>query len=90
MMVIERYKSGFLPPGDHPFEDLSRTGGASAAGSNGGPARDTPDGRGPDPAAPRRSNPMTARGTVGAGKLKKRVGLFGIFSSNKVRKLQII
>lgn len=27
---------------------------------------------------------LTMKGTMGASKLKKRVGLFGIFSSNKV------
>lgn len=29
-------------------------------------------------------NHMTMKGTMGANKLKKRVGIFGIFSSNKV------
>lgn len=28
---------------------------------------------------------MTHRGTIGASKLKKRTGIFGIFSSNKVK-----
>jgi hypothetical protein len=28
--VIEKYKSGFLPPADHPFEDLSTTDGSTS------------------------------------------------------------
>lgn len=31
-----------------------------------------------------RTEPMTVKGTISTGKLKKRVGLFGIFGSNKV------
>jgi hypothetical protein len=30
MLVIEKYKSGFLPPADHPFEDLSTTDGSTS------------------------------------------------------------
>lgn len=64
-----RYQSGFTPPGDIPFEDLSKADPESASYLqyiNSAP------------------NNSTIKGTVGAQKLKKRVGIFGIFSSNKV------
>ncbi|XP_040153879.1 formin-binding protein 1-like isoform X3 [Anopheles arabiensis] len=69
MIVIEKYQSGFQPPGDIPFEDLSK----------------------PDPDAANNSqthnsstglNHMTGKGTT-KDKLKKRVGIFGIFTGNK-------
>lgn len=69
MIVIEKYQSGFQPPGDIPFEDLSK----------------------PDPDATNNSqthnsstglNHMTGKGTT-KDKLKKRVGIFGIFTGNK-------
>uniref|UniRef100_A0A182QQZ9 SH3 domain-containing protein n=1 Tax=Anopheles farauti TaxID=69004 RepID=A0A182QQZ9_9DIPT len=69
MIVIEKYQSGFQPPGDIPFEDLSK----------------------PDPDASNHSqthnsstglNHMTGKGTT-KDKLKKRVGIFGIFTGNK-------
>lgn len=67
MKVIERYQSGFLPPGDVPFEDLSKMDSNSQhSTSNNG------------------INHLTSKGTVSANKLKKRVGIFGIFGSNKV------
>lgn len=72
-MVIERYKSGFQPPEDIPFEDLS----AIKSGEMPPPAN-------PVPIPAIRPEAMTVKGTMSAGKLKKRVGLFGIFSSNKV------
>lgn len=74
LMVIERYKSGFTPPGDFPFEDLS-TVKMSLDGDN----------RLPQPIMQPIQNHLTVKGTVSGGKMKKRVGLFGIFSSNKVR-----
>ncbi|KAG8281644.1 Formin-binding protein 1 [Homalodisca vitripennis] len=70
LMVIERYKSGYQPPGDIPFEDLSRTDSA--------PAPPPPTISGLRPEA------VTVKGTMSAGRLKKRVGLFAIFGSNKV------
>jgi len=33
-LVIEQYKTGFLPPGDVPFEDLSVTGVSVTAGNS--------------------------------------------------------
>ncbi|KAL1131809.1 hypothetical protein AAG570_011421 [Ranatra chinensis] len=72
-LVIDRYKSGFEPPGDVVFEDLSRTDSSHQhhhSSSATLPVR-------PDTV-------MTVKGTMSAGKLKKRVGIFGIFSSNKL------
>ncbi|XP_008478375.1 formin-binding protein 1-like isoform X1 [Diaphorina citri] len=70
-LVIERYKSGFTPPGDIPFEDLSRGGESTPIA----------------PAFPHlmgmRPEAATVRGTMSAGRLKRRVGLLGLFSSNK-------
>lgn len=77
LMVIERYKSGFTPPGDFPFEDLSTVKMSLDAGDN----------RLPQPIMQPIQNHLTVKGTVSGGKMKKRVGLFGIFSSNKVRSL---
>ncbi|XP_077287263.1 formin-binding protein 1-like Cip4 isoform X5 [Arctopsyche grandis] len=79
LMVIERYKSGFVPPGDHPFEDLSKSG-----GSGNGIGGDSIDGHrgGSDPSLHHQQH-HTVKGTMSGGKLKKRVGIFGIFSSNK-------
>ncbi|KAK8399953.1 hypothetical protein O3P69_002972 [Scylla paramamosain] len=66
-LVIERYKSGFTPPGDIPFDDLStpRQNGDSTPTSH----------------PPIRQD--TIKGTISASKLKKRGGIFGIFGSNK-------
>ncbi|XP_043274862.1 formin-binding protein 1-like isoform X4 [Venturia canescens] len=70
-MVIERYKSGFTPPGDFPFEDLSV---AKSYDSNSQLSQ---------PVMQPIHNHLTVKGTVSGGKMKKRVGIFGIFSSNK-------
>ncbi|EEC17256.1 conserved hypothetical protein, partial [Ixodes scapularis] len=69
-IVIERYKSGFVPADDFPFEDLSVTKNCDSSSTTGSTLTAY---RGD-----------TVRGTLSAGK-KKRSGLFGIFSSNKVR-----
>lgn len=76
--MIERYKSGFDPPGDFPFDDLSR-GGESKPLTMPGNNTYVSSGIGAH-----RTESMTVKGTMSAGKLKKRVGLFAIFSSNKV------
>ncbi|XP_063701879.1 formin-binding protein 1-like isoform X2 [Culicoides brevitarsis] len=67
--VIERYQSGFMPPNDVPFEDLSKMDTNSQHSSNAVGGTNV--------------NHMTSKGTVTANKLKKRVGIFGIFGSNK-------
>uniref|UniRef100_T1J7Q9 SH3 domain-containing protein n=1 Tax=Strigamia maritima TaxID=126957 RepID=T1J7Q9_STRMM len=71
-LVIDRFKSGFQPPGDIPFEDLSciKNGESNCTVSN---------------VPTIRADSLTTKGTLSGGKVKKRGGLFGIFSSNKVR-----
>ncbi|XP_068236405.1 formin-binding protein 1 isoform X4 [Palaemon carinicauda] len=66
-VVIERYKSGFTPPGDIPFDDLS------TPRQNGDmtPTVNTP------------TRQDTVKNTLSIAKAKKRGGLFGIFASNK-------
>lgn len=71
LKVIEKYQSGFQPPGDLPFEDLSK---ADSDTSNNSQTYSNSSGGG--------LNHLTAKGTT-KDKLKKRVGLFGIFTSNK-------
>ncbi|XP_017127261.1 formin-binding protein 1-like isoform X10 [Drosophila elegans] len=66
--VIERYQSGFTPPRDIPFEDLSKCDPDSVQDSHYSNST---------------SNHLTMRGTMSANKLKKRVGIFNIFGSNK-------
>ncbi|XP_043647389.1 formin-binding protein 1-like isoform X5 [Drosophila teissieri] len=66
--VIERYQSGFTPPRDIPFEDLSKC---------------DPDSVQESHYSNSTSNHLTIRGTMSANKLKKRVGIFNIFGSNK-------
>lgn len=83
--MIERYKSGFTPPGDFPFEDLSKQNGSGVGGNqinNQTLASTNPIN--PHPSLNHHTVHHTVKGTLGANKLKKRVGLFGIFSSNKV------
>lgn len=79
ILVIERYKSGFEPPGDFPFDDLSRGGESTPLVLPGSGNTYVSSGVGAH-----RSESMTVKGTMSAGKLKKRVGLFAIFSSNKL------
>lgn len=76
--MIERYKSGFEPPGDFPFDDLSRGGESTPITMPGGNTYVSSG------VGAHRTESMTVKGTMSAGKLKKRVGLFAIFSSNKV------
>ncbi|XP_055620895.1 formin-binding protein 1-like isoform X13 [Toxorhynchites rutilus septentrionalis] len=71
LKVIEKYQSGFQPPGDLPFEDLSK---ADSDTSNNSQNYTSTGGGG--------LNHLTAKGTT-TQKLKKRVGIFGIFTSNK-------
>ncbi|XP_062708992.1 formin-binding protein 1-like isoform X7 [Aedes albopictus] len=69
LKVIEKYQSGFQPPGDLPFEDLSK---ADSDTSNNFQTY----------TSTARLNHLTAKGTT-SQKLKKRVGIFGYFASNK-------
>ena len=71
--MIEKYKSGFLPPGDIPFEDLSTVDSGSGVGGTTTP-QNTPS-----------EKKTSILGTITGGKIKKRSGLLGIFGQNKVR-----
>ncbi|XP_074106534.1 formin-binding protein 1-like Cip4 isoform X2 [Cotesia typhae] len=73
LLVIERFKSGFQPPGDFPFEDLSVAKSYDSNTQLSQTATMQPI-----------HNHLTVKGTVSGGKIKKRVGIFGIFSSNKL------
>ncbi|XP_055602420.1 formin-binding protein 1-like isoform X3 [Uranotaenia lowii] len=68
--VIEKYQSGFQPPGDIPFEDLSKA--DSDTSNNSQTYASTGTGL----------NHLTTKGTT-SQKFKKRAGIFGIFASNK-------
>lgn len=81
-LVIEKYKSGFLPPADIPFEDLGnmKQGSTGSGGSNG-----SSDGscNGPVSYPSIRSDSATIRGTVTASRMKSRKGIFGFFGASK-------
>jgi len=70
-LVIEKFKSGFLPPGDIPFEDLSSLDNTSGS-INPGTPQGTPS-----------EKKTSILGTITGGKIKKRSGLLGIFGQNK-------
>lgn len=66
-LVIDRYKSGFVPPEDFQFETASGGDTTDAAHTH----------------HPTHNHLTAARGTVSGNKIKKRGGLLAIFSSNK-------
>ncbi|KAJ8734146.1 hypothetical protein PYW07_014697 [Mythimna separata] len=66
-LVIDRYKSGFVPPEDFSFEAASGADTTDSATSHHHPP----------------NHFTAARGTVSGNKIKKRGGLLAIFSSNK-------
>ncbi|XP_066153190.1 formin-binding protein 1-like isoform X3 [Euwallacea fornicatus] len=72
LLVIEKYKSGFQPPEDFPFEDLSKGGSDSGSSNNlnniqlGGKIKD---------------GGYTVKGTITGKAIKKRAGIFNIFGS---------
>merc|ERR1712198_320803 len=70
-LVIEKFKSGFVPPGDIPFEDPSSLDNMSAS-INPGTPQGTPT-----------EKKTSILGTISGGKFKKRSGLLGIFGQNK-------
>ncbi|KAF2362739.1 SH3 domain [Trinorchestia longiramus] len=80
--VIEKYKSGFLPPGDVPFDDLSASRQNGSDGdSNSLPGHNTSNHSTPGYPAHRSE---TVKGTISAARLRKRANLFtGLFGSNK-------
>lgn len=67
--LLIRYKSGFTPPGDIKFEDLSKL---------------DPDTASPSEISSKVFNHHTLKSTISASKLKKRPGFFWMFNSNKV------
>ena len=88
-MVIEKYKSGFLPPDDFPFEDLStiRSGSVGSDSSSNGTGSGLGTGTHSTVSLSSSSGlkSETKSGTMSALKLKKRAGLFGIFNAGKVK-----
>ncbi|XP_060527343.1 formin-binding protein 1-like isoform X2 [Cylas formicarius] len=70
LLVIEKYKSGFQPPDDFPFEDLSKGGSDAGSANNinniqiGGRLKD---------------GGYTVKGTITGKAMKKRAGIFNIF-----------
>ncbi|XP_031357233.1 formin-binding protein 1-like isoform X3 [Photinus pyralis] len=71
ILVIERFKSGFNPPEDYPFEDLSKSN-----GSNPGSLQNV------NSIQPRlKDGGLTVKGTFSGSKIKKRAGILNIFGS---------
>jgi len=66
-LAVEKYKSGFSPPGDIPFEDLS-----TAETVKDSSLASTPS-----------EKKTSIMGTISGIKMKKRSGLLGIFGQNK-------
>ena len=95
-LVIEKFKSGFLPPGDIPFEDLSSLDNMSGAagvinwyfcpcGTNIFTIKFHLGSINPGTPQGTPSEKKTSiLGTITGGKIKKRSGLLGIFGQNKV------
>lgn len=87
-LVIERYKSGFLPPEDLPFEDLStiRSGSVgSDSSSNGGGGSSSTITSTVGISLGGVMKTEIRSGTLSAIKLKKRTGIFSLFNAGKVR-----
>lgn len=99
-LVVERFKSGFQPPEDIPFEDLS---GPLHAYEFQNPFMNTDNKaiklifpaikngeavpilqNGYGNSMKPDSQSLTYKGTASAGKSKKRTGIFGIFGNTKV------
>ncbi|XP_023341734.1 formin-binding protein 1-like [Eurytemora carolleeae] len=69
-IVIEKYKSGFLPPTDYPFEDLSTMDSSNQSLSS-------------TPISTPSEKKLSILGTITGGKIRKRSGLLGIFTQTK-------
>ena len=99
-MVVEKYKSGFSPPGDIPFEDLThnmeRNGGGGGGGGMGGSGDGTTDSINGSMQNMQMSHSARSAldkkpslvGTIG-GKIKKRSGLLNLFNTSKVYKYDL-
>lgn len=75
LLVIEKYKTGFPPPDDIPFDDLSKGGGSdtgSCPSINSMQVNKLRDGS------------YTVKGTVTGKSMKKRAGIFNLFTSKGV------
>ena len=73
--MIEKYKSGFSPPGDMPFEDLSTADSTSVNGSMSSMQQSI------NPILEKKTSLI---GTITGGRIRKRSGLLGLFSNAKV------
>ena len=80
-LVVERYKSGFSQPTDIPFEDLSNSDTTSSVNGSMHSISGVPG----TPGLPGSAEKKTILGTITGGRVKKRSGLLGLFSNNKVR-----
>ena len=84
LLVVERYKSGFQPPNDIPFDDLSVSGPGSSSGSDSASVNGSMTSIGHGPNTPGSVEKKTILGTITGGRVKKRSGLLGLFRDNKV------
>jgi len=71
LLVIDKHKSGFNPPGDSPFEDLSTASSTTNVSASGSMPHTPTDKK------------LSILGTITGGKLRKRSGLLGIFAQTK-------
>jgi len=74
-IVIEKFKSGFSPPSDVPFEDLSSADSASVNGSMSSMPQSINH--------PIMEKKTSIIGTITGGRIRKRSGLLGLFSNSK-------
>lgn len=74
-MVIEKYKSGFQPPEDFPFEDLSKGGSDSGSSNNINNIAIN---------SKLKDSGYTVKGTITGKSMKKRAGIFNIFGGRGV------
>ena len=79
--MIERYKSGFSQPTEIPFEDLSNSDTTSSVNGSMHSISGVPG----TPGVPGSAEKKTILGTITGGRVKKRSGLLGLFTNNKVR-----
>lgn len=84
--MVERYKSGFSQPTDIPFEDLSNSDTTSSVNGSMHSISGVPG----TPGVPGSAEKKTILGTITGGRVKKRSGLLGLFTNNKVRTRELI
>ena len=94
-LAIEKFKSGFSPPGDIPFEDLNHDDTAGnngpSARNGGGTERDDADSRSINGSMASMPIPQKKSliGTI-TGNVRKRSGLRGLFAASKVRQSVLV